>query len=999
VATTTTTITPTLTAAGREAAFNASLTGIAVEITKISFGGGTYAPTGSETAMNDQYAIVTIAGGSSISSTQIRITAVWADAELTADITEVGIWAGDVLFAVWSTKAGTAIASKTPGTDFVLFCDMVFDQVPADSITVVIDPESSAVLSALVTHENDPNAHEQYQLIENLAQVAGSLVWCGTAGGTADALLLSLPDASTLTGYEAGQAFSFIAASNNDGAMTVNVEGLGVVAITKAGTTVMVADDIVAGALYEIVFDGTQFQIRSCLAAGRTFETYTYTATAAQVLFNLSYTADLLQVIVNGKTLPPTGFTANDGATVTLATASTAGDIVQFVVWNVFQVADTYTKTKADATFAPLVDPLFTKTVTVTGATALKSTLAVTGAATLSSTLAVTGAATLSSTLGVTGAATLSSTLAVTGAATLTGAVLAKSTLGVTGATTLSSTLAVTGAATLSSTLAVTGTATLNGAAVLKGTLALTGAATLSSTLAVTGATTLSSTLGVTGASTLSGALEVAGAATMDTTLGVTGAATLSSTLAVAGATTLTGAATLKSTLGVTGAATISSTLGVTGATTLASTLSVAGESVSTSANAWRIVSGNYGTFWRNDGANLYLMLTASGDTSGTWTDSRPFTVNLATGGVTLGGAVSASGTLGVVGAATLSSTLAVTGATTLSSTLAVTGATTLSSTLGVTGAATLSSTLAVTGATTLTGAASLKSTLAVTGAATLSSTLGVTGAATLSSTLGVTGAATLSSTLAVTGATTLTGAASLKSTLAVTGAATLASTLAVTGLTALNGGCTVTSSGSVSGLTVLDTGANGANIMLAGNGTTTPNKYLRSDAGNLDIVNSAYSAVIASLSDVGAFTANGNITSNADIHAAGNLYASGAFLDTSGNAYGTTWGGYLSTWISARLPTGYVTTAGYWRCQNTGFMIQWGLASSVATEGTTTVYFTTAFPSACVGGFANSVYSAHISGGTNACYFYPASTSAAYVTNDGTSGTATPVFWMALGY
>ncbi|RAP72817.1 putative phage tail fiber protein [Candidatus Erwinia dacicola] len=49
-----------------------------------------------------------------------------------------------------------------------------------------------------------------------------------------------------------------------------------------------------------------------------------------------------------------------------------------------------------------------------------------------------------------------------------------------------------------------------------------------------------------------------------------------------------------------------------------------------------RIAYGNYGTFWRNDGGNLFLMITNSGDQLGSYNSLRPFVVNLASGDVTI---------------------------------------------------------------------------------------------------------------------------------------------------------------------------------------------------------------------------------------------------------------------------------------------------------------------------------------------------------------------------
>ena len=55
-------------------------------------------------------------------------------------------------------------------------------------------------------------------------------------------------------------------------------------------------------------------------------------------------------------------------------------------------------------------------------------------------------------------------------------------------------------------------------------------------------------------------------------------------------------------------------------------------ETFNTSPNAFRHIFGDYGAFWRNDGYNLYLMLTNSGDQYGGWNNFRPLIVNLATG-------------------------------------------------------------------------------------------------------------------------------------------------------------------------------------------------------------------------------------------------------------------------------------------------------------------------------------------------------------------------------
>ncbi|CAI0959465.1 phage tail protein [Serratia marcescens] len=55
----------------------------------------------------------------------------------------------------------------------------------------------------------------------------------------------------------------------------------------------------------------------------------------------------------------------------------------------------------------------------------------------------------------------------------------------------------------------------------------------------------------------------------------------------------------------------------------------------STSSDNYRLIGGDYGSFWRNDGNALYLMLTNAKDQYGPWNNLRPFSVDVKTGNVT----------------------------------------------------------------------------------------------------------------------------------------------------------------------------------------------------------------------------------------------------------------------------------------------------------------------------------------------------------------------------
>jgi hypothetical protein len=88
---------------------------------------------------------------------------------------------------------------------------------------------------------------------------------------------------------------------------------------------------------------------------------YVYQATAGQTSFSgsdadsktLTYTDSLyMDVYQNGVLLKPgTDYTATTGTTVVLVTGASLNDVVEMVVYDVFGVADSYTKSQADTRY------------------------------------------------------------------------------------------------------------------------------------------------------------------------------------------------------------------------------------------------------------------------------------------------------------------------------------------------------------------------------------------------------------------------------------------------------------------------------------------------------------------------------------------------------------------------------------------------------------------------------------------------------------------------
>lgn len=107
-------------------------------------------------------------------------------------------------------------------------------------------------------HTNVASASNRTDYADTASVQDGAFIWCGTAGGTADALTLSPSPA--ITAYATGQEFRFKAASANTGAATVAISGLAAKAI-ELDDTALVAGDIEANKYYSILYDGTQFQL------------------------------------------------------------------------------------------------------------------------------------------------------------------------------------------------------------------------------------------------------------------------------------------------------------------------------------------------------------------------------------------------------------------------------------------------------------------------------------------------------------------------------------------------------------------------------------------------------------------------------------------------------------------------------------------------------------------------------------------------------------------
>jgi len=124
-------------------------------------------------------------------------------------------------------------------------------------------------------------------------------------------------------------------------------------------------DALITGALYfdtsaelMYVYTGSSW-VAAGSAVNGTSERQTYTATASQTTFAITYDIGFVDVYLNGvKLLAGTDFTATNGTSVVLSTGATAGDIVDIVAYGSFELANTYTQAAADAKFAQVANNL-----------------------------------------------------------------------------------------------------------------------------------------------------------------------------------------------------------------------------------------------------------------------------------------------------------------------------------------------------------------------------------------------------------------------------------------------------------------------------------------------------------------------------------------------------------------------------------------------------------------------------------------------------------------
>jgi hypothetical protein len=179
---------------------------------------------------------------------------------------------------------------------------------------------------------------------------------------------------SVVDGY---QTFAAAGVSDGDSVRYVIEDGtsnweIGSGTYTASGTTLSRTPSESSDGGSAITLSGDAIVFISAIASDIqpvTLVTTTFTATAGQTAFTVSYTAGLVEVFLNGAKLSAADFTATNGTSVVLASGANVGDTVDVIAYGTVSVANTYTQAQADALFVDVAGDTMTGALTTTGLT------------------------------------------------------------------------------------------------------------------------------------------------------------------------------------------------------------------------------------------------------------------------------------------------------------------------------------------------------------------------------------------------------------------------------------------------------------------------------------------------------------------------------------------------------------------------------------------------------------------------------------------------------
>lgn len=163
------------------------------------------------------------------------------------------------------TRTGTTVwqQAEAAGIDIVSDDHDTHDQDIGTAMNAVLKRDGGNTAASDIpmggykfTNVAAATARDQFSRVAEVQD--STYMWCGTAGGTGNAITLTPTPA--ITAYVAGQVFRFVASASNTGPVTVAVSGLAAQDI-EIGGAALATGAIESGKIYQIIYDGTDFQI------------------------------------------------------------------------------------------------------------------------------------------------------------------------------------------------------------------------------------------------------------------------------------------------------------------------------------------------------------------------------------------------------------------------------------------------------------------------------------------------------------------------------------------------------------------------------------------------------------------------------------------------------------------------------------------------------------------------------------------------------------------
>lgn len=327
---------------GRAKEAAAIANGTAVVITHIAIGDGTTIPSGGETTLYHEVARKAISGhGTVVGASNVAYFDIFLEAaEGPYTIREAGLIDRDgdlIAIARYDPPISKPIPSSGQTVEGTIRLEIAFSNIAA--ITVVVDPAFNVTLQrinrlpwlpilsmTLATPPTTPSVGDVYLVptgatgawsgqagkiaeytsagwgiisppeghgvslpdgrvfervgaayVEKIALDAQSGKWgYAVAGGTANALTATLSPAPS--SYSPGMVLAIRVSINNTGPATININGLGMKAITRGDGSPLQKDDLVSGQIASLMYDGTGWQVdglKSSQTPPRNAQTFT----------------------------------------------------------------------------------------------------------------------------------------------------------------------------------------------------------------------------------------------------------------------------------------------------------------------------------------------------------------------------------------------------------------------------------------------------------------------------------------------------------------------------------------------------------------------------------------------------------------------------------------------------------------------------------------------------------------------------------------------------